>query len=439
MTLNFPAGPVDGQIHIDPQSSLKYIFNAAIGGWESAIQPPCIITTDNKPPNIELEGFLWWNQIKDEMFIYRGGVWIPVFGYRGGTEGGGPVYIGIEAPQNPSVGDLWWNVKNGNLYVWYEDPNSAQWVITLADPSGGIASAVTVSPQPPIDPIDGQMWFNPINQTLYVWSKTVDQWLSVNSEIAGVDAIKAISPIRVDGGDQNSNPGTGAAATPTISILPGTETQAGAVRFAANSEIGSNAAAATPAFIEDNYDKLIPTATDTTEGIVRLATDLDDMTAVVTPEVLRANLTSLGLATPVGTIIMYAADTAPEGYLVCQGQAVPNGNGTVPLYQGGPLISGNFAPLYAVVGANLPDMRGLFVRGYDAGRGMDPGRTFGSFQGDAFKEHDHGVETGPATGGATSIDGGGNRSSNQSVIRTSEEGASETRPVNVALSYCIKY
>ena len=59
MALNFPNNPTDKQIHIDPASGLKYIFNGSVGGWETAIQPPVITSTDEEP-DIKLEGFLWW-------------------------------------------------------------------------------------------------------------------------------------------------------------------------------------------------------------------------------------------------------------------------------------------------------------------------------------------------------------------------------------------
>jgi microcystin-dependent protein len=37
----------------------------------------------------------------------------------------------------------------------------------------------------------------------------------------------------------------------------------------------------------------------------------------------------------------------------------------------------------------LPDLRGKFIRGYDNGRGIDTGRTFGSSQESQNKSHNH--------------------------------------------------
>jgi hypothetical protein len=39
-----------------------------------------------------------------------------------------PVYISDTPPANPAVGQEWWRSTNGQLYVWYDDGNSKQWV-----------------------------------------------------------------------------------------------------------------------------------------------------------------------------------------------------------------------------------------------------------------------------------------------------------------------
>lgn len=49
-------------------------------------------------------------------------------------------YIGDTPPSNPVAGTLWWCSTDGNLYTWFTDPNSSQWVIAN---SGGIPEAPT--------------------------------------------------------------------------------------------------------------------------------------------------------------------------------------------------------------------------------------------------------------------------------------------------------
>ena len=57
MALNFPT---DTSVpYYDPVSGLKYIYNSSIGAWETAIQPPAVISEE--PPVIDIPGFLWWD------------------------------------------------------------------------------------------------------------------------------------------------------------------------------------------------------------------------------------------------------------------------------------------------------------------------------------------------------------------------------------------
>jgi hypothetical protein len=46
----------------------------------------------------------------------------------GGTS---PVNFGDTPPVNPTPGMLWWNTLVGQLYIWYVDPNTSQWVIAV--------------------------------------------------------------------------------------------------------------------------------------------------------------------------------------------------------------------------------------------------------------------------------------------------------------------
>ena len=77
-----------------------------------------------------------------------------------------------------------------------------------------------------------------------------------------------------------------------------------------------------------------------------------------------------------GTVFPFAGSAAPSGWLLCDGSAVSRTT---------------YARLFGIIGTaygagngtttfNLPDLRGEFVRGLDAGRGVDSGRTLGSWQ-----------------------------------------------------------
>lgn len=162
------------------------------------------------------------------------------------------------------------------------------------------------------------------------------------------------------------------------------------------------------------------------------------------------NLPSDGRA---GDVRLFAMSAAPTGYLKCNGAAISRTT---------------YAALFDAIGTtfgvgdgattfNLPDLRGEFVRGWDDGRGIDSGRTFGSTQQDAFQNitgtlnslwreatsGDLGAFSDAGAGGQSDRPAtGGNGTRNINFNASNSPGArtaSETRPRNVALLYCIKY
>ncbi|MEQ8286057.1 phage tail protein [Thalassospira sp.] len=146
----------------------------------------------------------------------------------------------------------------------------------------------------------------------------------------------------------------------------------------------------------------------------------------------------------IGAVSAFAMPTPPEGWLVCDGSAVSRAE---------------YAGLFATVGTlwghgdevstfNLPDLRGEFVRGFDAGRGVDDGRVFASGQDHALQDHDHRL-------GAMDAQSGVNRTTGQSggsdydltaiddrktsnLTNSPYNYADETRPRNIAMTYAIK-
>ena len=108
-------------------------------------------------------------------------------------------------------------------------------------------------------------------------------------------------------------------------------------------------------------------------------------------------------AVPPGTVMAYASETAPEGWLECDGRSLDGAVGST--YRnlfvaiGKNFGSGNGS----ATGFNLPDLRGRFVRGWNhtstndpdaASRwntsGGNPGNRVGSYQDDQTRTHTHG-------------------------------------------------
>ncbi len=127
----------------------------------------------------------------------------------------------------------------------------------------------------------------------------------------------------------------------------------------------------------------------------------------------------------------FAGSSAPTGWLKCNGTAVSRTT-----------YSALFAQISTTYGAgngsttfNVPDLRGEFIRGWDDGRGVDSGRSLGSYQADELKSHTHNyTSSGPSGGGGYS-----SRYGVPTTRTTAATGGNETRPRNLAFLYCIKY
>lgn len=146
---------------------------------------------------------------------------------------------------------------------------------------------------------------------------------------------------------------------------------------------------------------------------------------------------------PAGAVMPFAMNSAPSGWLAADGTAVSRTD---------------YATLFAAIGTthgagngtttfNLPDLRGIFVRGSGSQTisGTTYNKTFAAKETDDFRSHSHGgsIRYTPGsnivhtlTGGPTAVvtgyayDGGNN---------TGSTGGTETRPANIALLYCIKH
>lgn len=88
---------------------------------------------------------------------------------------------------------------------------------------------------------------------------------------------------------------------------------------------------------------------------------------------------------PAGQVATFARSSAPTGWLKANGAAVSR-TAYAELFAA---IGTTFGAGDGFVTFNLPDLRGEFVRGWDDGRGLDGGRTFGSVQGYTLQSHNH--------------------------------------------------
>lgn len=63
---------------------------------------------------------------------------------------GSLVYIGEDPPANPNEGAMWWRTVDGDMYIYYVDATSSQWVAATAT-----AGSPPIAPSPPPEPVSG--------------------------------------------------------------------------------------------------------------------------------------------------------------------------------------------------------------------------------------------------------------------------------------------
>lgn len=147
----------------------------------------------------------------------------------------------------------------------------------------------------------------------------------------------------------------------------------------------------------------------------------------------------LAIVLPAGAVMFFAMNTAPSGWLKANGALVSRTT-----------YATLFAAIGTVFGAGdgsttfaLPNLCGEFVRGWDDGRGIDSGRTFGSAQDWQLSQHAHNVATSGSTAGGTGLpassSGGFNGFNGYTDSTGGTENSLENRPRNIALLACIKY
>ena len=154
------------------------------------------------------------------------------------------------------------------------------------------------------------------------------------------------------------------------------------------------------------------------------------------------------MTVPIGTILPYGGlvdgnaegELASQGWLVCDGEEYSE--------EEYPELENTIGTIYGTSRPGMfkvPDLRGRFVRGVDAGAGRDPDagarsggdeRTkLGSLQEDEFKSHTH-TSTRENVEGPANIRSGGAGWINQG--KTSATGGKETRPKNIYVNWIIK-
>jgi microcystin-dependent protein len=170
--------------------------------------------------------------------------------------------------------------------------------------------------------------------------------------------------------------------------------------------------------------------------------------------VTQSKLNSSVTLVPTGAVMPFAMNSAPSGWLAADGLEYSK--------------TGIYSALFAAIGSTygetngsggagashfrVPDLRGIFVRGIGSQtiNGVSYSGTIGNKQADAFQGHKHDVNPSAGTAGGNGFFSALVGSNSNTGLITTVTGpttdgdgpprtASETRPANIALLYCIKF
>jgi microcystin-dependent protein len=139
---------------------------------------------------------------------------------------------------------------------------------------------------------------------------------------------------------------------------------------------------------------------------------------------------------PAGAVMAFAMNSAPAGWLAANGAAVSRST---------------YATLFAAISTthgsgdgsttfNVPDLRGIFVRGSgdQTISGTLYSKAFALKEADELKSHTHQYTRYAQL--ITRAGGGDNNIwASTAGVQTTATGGTETRPANIALLYCIKF
>jgi microcystin-dependent protein len=294
---------------------------------------------------------------------------------------------------------------------------------------------------------DGDIYFRVSNSSSDIYFKRGGSWLSISTNFATSTLNNLIAPTAINasllfGFDGGADIGASGASRPNNVYV--------------KNSINLNSLTASSLLQTDGSKNLASLANGTNGQIMTIASGV--------PSWQNPPAT----AVPTGSVITYAGTSAPTGWLLCNGNTVPNGVGTV---QG---VTADFSALYAVVGSTygaagkLPNCQGVFVRGNGTqtiGAKTYTG-TLGTYQNDTTAingismasdgDHFHQILWntslgGPARNGQvvtnvantqyvnSGIPDNTNIIANAGIHTHTLTGDSETRAANLALNYIIKY
>jgi hypothetical protein len=144
------------------------------------------------PPLIVEPGAIWFDSNSGKAYVYYDSTWVELGNAGGGTSGGGAsMTIADTAPLDANAGDLWFDSSTTKTYVYYD----AFWVEIGSTGTGALVAGTT-----PADPVNGQLWYDTVDEVLKVYSVDLMDWIVAGGGGGGSMQISGTAPLLPDEG-----------------------------------------------------------------------------------------------------------------------------------------------------------------------------------------------------------------------------------------------
>jgi len=189
-----PGSPWSGQIIFETDTLGSFVWDGS--AWQSAGGGGSITVAETAPTSpAPGNGDLWFNSTDGRTFVYYedadSNQWVEIGQVLGGG-GGASVTVDATAPASPSNGDLWWDTNNGEMYLYYDDGSSQQWV-SAAGPSVAVQSTAPTG-------YEGQLWLDSTDGSMYVYYTDpgggASSWIGAVSRSGGI--LQVVSTTKTD-------------------------------------------------------------------------------------------------------------------------------------------------------------------------------------------------------------------------------------------------
>jgi hypothetical protein len=171
-----------------------------------------VASIGDSPPSSPANGDLWFSTTDAQLYIWffdaDSSQWVPVINGIGGAGAGGAsgilssvvAWVGDSPPPTPLDGAVWLSTTDVQLYVSY----NARWVIATNGSGGTGIGAVGTSDTPPISPVNGALWFSSSDGQMYCYFNdgNSSQWAAGVNAGQGTGGVTPPSSLIVTGGER---------------------------------------------------------------------------------------------------------------------------------------------------------------------------------------------------------------------------------------------